>query len=129
MISTNEGRGGTAPRVLPNRRALRRSLDAWKRAAIGLFVLAVLCNAAQALVYNYLRGQLEQEVQQAEESRDSAIQELAAVSLASAQEKQARAHPGRRGGAHALGAGAGGTPQPAHRGGHGGGGGRPEIRH
>lgn len=34
MISTNEGRGGTAPRVLPNRRALRRSLDAWKRAAI-----------------------------------------------------------------------------------------------
>lgn len=58
MISTNEGRGGTAPRVLPNRRALRRSLDAWKRAAIGLFVLAVLCNVAQALVYGYLRGQL-----------------------------------------------------------------------
>lgn len=58
MISTNEGRGGTAPRVLSNRRALRRSLDAWKRAAIGLFVLAVLCNVAQALVYGYLRGQL-----------------------------------------------------------------------
>ena len=48
MISTNEGRGGTAPRVLSNRRALRRSLDAWKRAAIGLFVLAVLCSVAQA---------------------------------------------------------------------------------
>lgn len=91
MISTNEGRGGTAPRVLPNRRALRRSLDVWKRAAIGLLVLAVLCNVAQALVYNYLRGQLEREVQQAEESRDSIIQELAAVSLATAQEKQARA--------------------------------------
>lgn len=91
MISTNEGRGGTAPRVLPNRRALRRSLDAWKRAAIGLFVLAVLCNVAQALVYGYLRGQLGQELQLAEESRDSAIQELAAASLASAQEKQARA--------------------------------------
>jgi len=91
MISTNEGRGGTAPRVLPNRRALRRSLDVWKRAAIGLFVLAVLCNVAQALVYNYLRGQLEREVKQAEESRDSIIQELAAVSLATAQEKQARA--------------------------------------
>ena len=91
MISTNEGRGGTAPRVLSNRRALRRSLDAWKRAAIGLFVLAVLCSVAQALVYNYLRGQLEQELQLAEESRDSAIQELTAASLASAQEKQARA--------------------------------------
>lgn len=94
MISTNEGRGGTAPRVLPNRRALRRSLDAWKRAAIGLFVLAVLCNVAQALVYGYLRGQLEQELQLAEESRDSAIQELAAASLASAQEN--RPGPPRR---------------------------------
>lgn len=91
MISTNEGRGGVAPRVLPNRRALRRSLDAWKRAAIGLLVLAVLCNVAQALVHNYLRGQLEQELQLAEESRDNALQELAAVSLATAQEKQARA--------------------------------------
>ena len=91
MISTNEGRGGAAPRILPNRRALRRSLDAWKRAAIGLFVLAVLCSVAQALVYNYLRGQLEQELQLTEESRDSAIQELTAASLASAQEKQARA--------------------------------------
>ena len=91
MISTNEERGGTAPRVLPNRRALRRSLEAWKRAAIGLFVLAVLCNVAQALVHNYLRGQWQTALQQAEESRDSALQELAAVSLASAQEKQARA--------------------------------------
>ena len=91
MISTNEGRGGAAPRILPNRRALRRSLDAWKRAAIGLFVLAVLCNVAQALVHNYLRGQWQTALQQAEESRDSALQELAAVSLASAQEKQARA--------------------------------------
>ena len=91
MISTNEGRGGTAPRVLSNRRALRRSLDAWKRAAIGLLVLAVLCNVAQALVHNCLRGQLEQELQLAEESRDNALQELAAVSLATAQEKQARA--------------------------------------
>lgn len=91
MISTNEGRGGVAPRVLPDRRALRRSLDAWKRAAIGLLVLAVLCNVAQALVHNYLRGQLEQELQLAEESRDNALQELAAVSLATAQEKQARA--------------------------------------
>lgn len=91
MISTNEGRGGTAPRVLPNRRALRRSLDAWKRAAIGLFVLAVLCNVAQALVYNYLRGRMEQELQQAVESQNDALQELAAVSLANAQEKQARA--------------------------------------
>ena len=58
MISTNEERRGTAPRVLPGRRTLRRSLEAWKRAAIGLFVLAVLCNVAQALVYGYLRGQL-----------------------------------------------------------------------
>ena len=91
MISTNEERGGTAPRVLPNRRALRRSLEAWKRAAIGLFVLAVLCNVAQALVHNYLRGQWQTALQQAEESRDSVLQELAAVSLASAQEKQARA--------------------------------------
>ena len=91
MISTNEGRGGVAPRVLPNRRALRRSLDAWKRAAIGLLVLAVLCNVAQALVHTYLRGQLEQELQMAEESRDNALQELAAVSLTTAQEKQARA--------------------------------------
>ncbi len=91
MISTNEGRGGVAPYVLPNRRALRRSLDAWKRAAIGLFVLAVLCNVAQTIVHDYLRGQLEQELQLAEESRDSALQELAAVSLATAQEKQARA--------------------------------------
>lgn len=91
MISTNEGRGGVAPRVLPNRRALRRSLNAWKRAAIGLLVLAVLCNVAQALVHTYLRGQLEQELQMAEESRDNALQELAAVSLATAQEKQARA--------------------------------------
>ena len=37
-------------------------------------MLAVLCNVAQALVYGYLRGQLEQELQLAEESRDSAIQ-------------------------------------------------------
>lgn len=91
MISTNEERGGTPSRVLSNRRALRRSLEAWKRAAIGLFVLAVLCNVAQALVHNYLRGQWQTALQQAEESRDSALQELAAVSLASAQEKQARA--------------------------------------
>ena len=90
MISTNEERGGTTLQVLPDRRALRRSLDAWKRVAIGLLVLAVLCNVAQAFVYNYLRSRLEQELQQAEESRDSAIQELAAVSLASVQEKQAR---------------------------------------
>lgn len=41
MISTNEERGGTAPRVLPNRRALRRSLTAWKQAAI-------LCNSVIA---------------------------------------------------------------------------------
>ena len=34
---------------------------------------------------------MEQELQLAEESRDSALQELAAVSLATAQEKQARA--------------------------------------
>ena len=92
MISTNEERGGTAPRILPNRRALRRSLTAWKQAAIGLFVLAVLCNVAQALVHNYLRGQWQTALQQAEESRDSALQaKPAAVSLASAQEKQARA--------------------------------------
>lgn len=91
MISTNEGRGGTASHVLPNRRALRRSLEAWKRAAIGLLVLAVLCNVAQALVHNYLRGQLEQEIQMAKESRDSALQELAAASLTTAQEKQVRA--------------------------------------
>ena len=91
MISTNEERGGTTLQVLPDRRALRRSLDAWKRAAIGLFVLAVLCNVAQALVHNYLRGQLEQEIQMAKESRDSALQELAAVSLTTAQEKQVRA--------------------------------------
>ena len=92
MISTNEERGGTAPRVLPNRRrALRRSLDAWRRAAIGLFVLAVLCNVAQALVYNYLRGRMEQELQQAVESQNDALQELAALALANAQEKQARA--------------------------------------
>ena len=76
MISTNEERGGTAPRILPNRRALRRSLTAWKQAAIGLFVLAVLCNVAQALVHNYLRGQWQTALQQAEESRDSALQEL-----------------------------------------------------
>lgn len=91
MNSTNEERGGTAPRALSNRRALRRSLVAWKRAAIGLFILAVLCNAAQALVHNYLRGQWQTALQQTEESRDSALQELAAVSLASDQEKQARA--------------------------------------
>ena len=69
---------------------MRRSLEAWKRAAIGLLVLAVLCNVTQALVYNYLRGHLEQELQLAEVSRDNALQELAAVSLATAQEKQAR---------------------------------------
>lgn len=87
MISTNEERSSTASCG----RALRRSLEAWKRAAIGLFVLAVLCSAAQVLAYNYLWGQWQTAIQQAEESRDSALQELVAVSLASAQEKQARA--------------------------------------
>lgn len=67
-----------------------RILAEAERAAIGLLVLAVLCNVTQALVYNYLRGHLEQELQLAEESRDSALQELAAVSLATTQEKQAR---------------------------------------
>lgn len=91
MISTNEAQGGTIPRRLHERRALRRSLEAWKRAAIGLFVLALLCNVAQALVYNYMRSQWERELQRTVESRDSALQELAAMSLAYAQDQQARA--------------------------------------
>lgn len=91
MISTDETRADTDFRAFPNRRALRRSLEAWKQAAIGLFALAVLCNMAQALVHNHLRGQWEQELQQVEESRDRALRELAAASLASTREKQARA--------------------------------------
>lgn len=79
MKSTNE-----------ERRALRRSMMAWKQAAVVLLVLAVLCNVAQGLVYRHMQGQWQTTIQRAEESRDDAIQELAALSLVTAQEKQAR---------------------------------------
>ena len=84
MKSTNEKRGiDTAPQVLRDKRTLRRSMMAWKRAAVALLVLAVLCNVAQGLVCRQM-------IQRAEESRNDAIQELAAMSLAAVQEKQAR---------------------------------------
>ena len=92
MKSTNEGRSASAALHTPREwRALRRSMMSWKRAAIVLLVLAVLCNVAQGLVHRYLRNQWQTMLQQTEASRDNALQELAAVSLASAQEQQARA--------------------------------------
>ena len=91
MKSTNEERGVIAPNPRHGRRALRRSLLAWKRAAVGLLVLAVLCNVAQLLVYKYMEGQWQTAIQQAEEGRANAIQELAVLSLDVAQERQERA--------------------------------------
>lgn len=92
MKSTNEKTGGyIAPQVLRDRRrALRRSMEAWKRAALGLLALAVLCNVAQAVAYRHMQNQWQAAIEQAEENRDSALQELAAVSLSVAQERQAR---------------------------------------
>jgi len=91
MKSTNEEKTAcTASQFLPGRRALRRSMLAWKRAAVGLLVLAVLCNVTQGLVYRHMRGQWQTAIQRAEESRDDALKELASMSLVAAQEKQAR---------------------------------------
>lgn len=91
MDYTNEGRGGAAPCALHSRRALRRALEAWKQGAAGLLVLAVLGSTAQGLAYRRLREQWQADLAQAQEGRRAAVQELAAMSLASAQEKQARA--------------------------------------
>lgn len=90
MNSTNEERG-TSTTVLPGRRVLCRSVRAWRRAAIGIFVLGLLCNIAQGLVHWYVRGQWQTALQQTEASRDKALQEWAALTLAVDQEKQARA--------------------------------------
>ena len=91
MKSTNEERTTSSKQqILPDRRMLRRSLVAWKRAAVALLVLAILCNVAQGLIYRHMQGQWQTTIQRAEESRNDAIQELAVMSLAAAQEKQAR---------------------------------------
>ena len=74
MICTNEERGGTVPVF----QALRRSRAAWRQAALGLLMLAALCNMGQALVYNYQRDQWEQELRQAEHTRDYALEQLGA---------------------------------------------------
>lgn len=84
MKSTNEKRGtNAAPQILRDKQTLRRSMIAWKRAAVILLVLAVLCNVAQGLVCRQM-------IQRVEESRNDAIQKVAALSLATVQEKQAR---------------------------------------
>lgn len=87
MICTNEERGGTVPVF----RALRRSRAAWRQAALGLLMLAALCNMGQALIYNYQRDQWEQELRQAEHTRDYALEQLGALSRQSEQDRQARA--------------------------------------
>lgn len=87
MICTNEERGGTVPVI----QALRRSRAAWRQAALGLLMLAALCNMGQALVYNYQRDQWEQELRQAEHTRDYALEQLGALSRQSEQDRQARA--------------------------------------
>ena len=87
MISTNEERGGTVPVF----QALRRSRAAWRQAALGLLMLAALCNMGQALIYNYQRDQWEQELRQAEHTRDYALEQLGALSRQSEQDRQARA--------------------------------------
>lgn len=90
MITVNEA-GGTAPRALERRRALRRSLEAWKRAAAGLLVLAVLGSMAQGLAFRRLREQWQQALEQAQQGRSAAVHELADLSLAMVRERQARA--------------------------------------
>ncbi len=87
MICTNKERGGTVPVF----QALRRSRAAWRQAALGLLMLAALCNMGQALVYNYQRDQWEQELRQAEHTRDYALEQLGALSRQSEQDRQARA--------------------------------------
>ena len=87
MICTDEERGGTVPVF----QALRRSRAAWRQAALGLLMLAALCNMGQALVYNYQRDQWEQELRQAEHTRDYALEQLGALSRQSEQDRQARA--------------------------------------
>lgn len=54
-------------------------------------MLAALCNMGQALVYNYQRDQWEQELRQAEHTRDYALEQLGALSRQSEQDRQARA--------------------------------------
>lgn len=87
MICTNKERGGTVPVF----QALRRSRAAWRQAALGLLMLAALCNMGQALIYNYQRDQWEQELRQAEHTRDYALEQLGALSRQSEQDRQARA--------------------------------------
>lgn len=89
MKSTNEKDGSIAPRVLHDRRALWCSMMDQKRTAVFLLVLTVLCNVAQGLVYGQMQDQWQTTIQQAEASRDDAVQELVALYLVTAQEKQA----------------------------------------
>lgn len=84
--------------ILPTRRAarrpLRREIAEWQRGALGLLALSIAANAG---LYGLLgreragAAELREQVRQAEHIRDLAVQELGAVSLASAREKQARA--------------------------------------
>lgn len=90
MVTVNEA-GGGVPRALHSRRALRRSLESWKRGTVGLLALAVLGSAAQGLAFRRLRGQWEQALEQAQEGRRAAVHELADLSLAMVRERQARA--------------------------------------
>lgn len=76
------------------KRRIRREIADWQRGALGLLALSIAANAG---LYGLLgreragAAELREQVRQAEHIRDLAVEELGAVSLASAREKQARA--------------------------------------
>lgn len=82
------------PTLRAARRPLRREIADWQRGALGLLALSIAANAG---LYGLLgreragAAELREQVRQAEHIRDLAVEELGAVSLASARERQARA--------------------------------------
>ena len=76
------------------RRPLRREICRWQWAAAGLLVLSVLVNTALWARIGRLESQRQEtaaQLEQVEYARDLAVQELGALAMEQAQEKEARA--------------------------------------
>ena len=67
-----------------SRERMTRELVSWQRAAVGLFALSLLFNLAAMI------GLRESKLTQAEHTRDLAVQELGAMSIRQAREREAR---------------------------------------